>query len=411
MIYSTSDKLEQYLSHYNISSVTASKDTQVCKFILKNLHTNLNYNLEIDKPLYNILGKDAIPFTFPDLLFDDILVNRTLKYKNIMFDSDITSNQFYDNFINKDYYKKFGVIEHEPNLKWSSEHFSYMEMKDIEKIKELTGFLDKTILQVCGNFIKLSDNTLRFIFNPTTPILENVNEVFFAHSYIFTINGFQYPMYYIIYTTTLSNDVMFEQSNLLVNNITNCGLVTVNLSQLFNDKQPTIYTDMKNLIGYNSEQFIVNNLFTCTIFKNTNNGILRFVPITYNQNFFNIVFNKMNLKYSATQRHVPPYSETWDYHFNYNGSDFENLNKHVSTDEKISVIYKEQKIVPWTEMAHSEFLNQLLKLSSTAEYYNDVLFSLEESFFQFPIYLINETDTVIENKPYGTQENVDIIIK
>lgn len=85
-----------------------------------------------------------------------------------------------------------------------------MEIKDIEKIKELTGFLDKTILQVCGNFIKLSDNTLRFIFNPTTPILENVNEVFFAHSYIFTINGFQYPMYYIIYTTTLSNDVMFE---------------------------------------------------------------------------------------------------------------------------------------------------------------------------------------------------------
>lgn len=64
----------------------------MCKFILKNLHTNLNYNLEIDKPLYNILGKDAIPFTFPDLLFDDILVNRTLKYKNIMFDSDITSN-------------------------------------------------------------------------------------------------------------------------------------------------------------------------------------------------------------------------------------------------------------------------------------------------------------------------------
>lgn len=78
------------------------------------------------------------------------------------------------------------------------------------------------------------------------------------------------------------------------------------------------------------------------------------------------------------------------------------MNKHVSTDEKISVIYKEQKIVPWTEMAHSEFLNQLLKLSSTAEYFNDVLFSLNDSLFQFPIYLIKNFQETTYGKPYNT---------
>jgi len=74
----------------------------------------------------------------------------------------------------------------------------------------LSGLVDDDIVEIFGNFFKLNDNSLRFIFNPTVPVLENINEIFFAHSYIFTMNGHQYPMYYIIYTTTTSNDVMFE---------------------------------------------------------------------------------------------------------------------------------------------------------------------------------------------------------
>jgi len=53
-------------------------------------------------------------------------------------------------------------------------------------------------------------------------------------------------------------------------------------------------------------------------------------------------------------------------------------------------------------MEHVEFLDQLLKLSSTAEYFNDVLFSLEDSEFQFPIYLITPIDNEVSHGPYGT---------
>jgi hypothetical protein len=41
-------------------------------------------------------------------------------------------------------------------------------------------------------------------------------------------------------------------------------------------------------------------------------------------------------------------------------------------------------------MEHVEFLNQLVGLVSTAEYFNDVLFSMNDTEFEFPVYLVNE---------------------
>jgi len=80
-------------------------------------------------------------------------------------------------------------------------------MKDIELIKGLAGFKDNVITGVYGNFFTMDDDTLRFTFKPTTPIVENINKVHFAQSFIFTKDGWQYPTYYIIYTKKGSTDV------------------------------------------------------------------------------------------------------------------------------------------------------------------------------------------------------------
>jgi hypothetical protein len=58
-----------------------------------------------------------------------------------------------------------------------------------------------------------------------------------------------------------------------------------------------IYDDMKTLNGHNTKWFIVNNIFSTAIFYNTPSGIIRYIPINYTSDFFNIIFNNIKLYY------------------------------------------------------------------------------------------------------------------
>lgn len=400
MIYSRADKVGNYLAHYNIKGFSSNKNTQVTNFVLTNLHTGSDQNLETLNPLYNVLTNFEGNFDF----LENAITNLSSTFKDMMFDDPSTATQFHDYYIDSDYYKRYGTLEHEAGLKWSSEYFSYLELKDIEIIKTLSGFKDNEIVSVHGNFFKMDDDTLRFMFKPTTPIIENINEVFFAESYVLTLNGQQYPMYYIIYTANGSDEVMYEWSNLLVNSITNHGTVTISLTQLFGATQPTILDDMRTLNGFNEDWFIVNNIFTCAIFRNSPEGIIRYIPINYTVQFFNIVFNNMSMdlaigyrpaeKPDGTLVHLP--------HVYYPSQEDAQISDDY--DRGVENVYKEQRIIPQSDMEHVEFLNQLIGLSSTAAYFNDVLFNIDDTEFQFPVYLTSE-DSNFSPMPFDTQHS------
>ncbi len=403
MIYSRADKVEQYLSHYNITGVESQKGSQSTRFYLTNIHTNKPYKLEIQHPLYNILSGEDSHHEFDPHGF------RGHKYilRNMMFDSvDKSMEDFVAQFLNTEYFYRYGTMEHEVGKKQSSEYFSFLEMKDVELIKALSGFKDNVITGVYGNFFTMDDDTLRFMFKPTTPIVENIDKVHFAQSFVFTKDGWQYPAYHIIYTKKGSTDVQFEWTNLLANSITGKGTVTVNLSQLFGDKWSTIESDMVTMNGYNESQFIVPTLFSCAIMRNTPTGIIRFIPINYTTQFFNIIFNNMGVSLDI-ERYDGGGQKNTTPNFNDSNTELEDID--FTPSEKVSFIYKDDRIVPWSSMEHAEFLDQLLALSSTASYFNDVLFSMNDSEFQFPVYLISSNADLSAHGPYGTQFN-DVVI-
>lgn len=408
MLYSEFNKVNKYLSNYNIIGVSYDKAHQDTIFTLKNINTGHSYKLDCKSPMYNILSSlGANQFAN-----DDIFIGTDIVLRKMMFDNIVTKEQFKSNYLNTDYYKRYGTIQHEYNKKQSTEYFSYLEMKDVENLKKLSGFKDNNITGVYGNFFKLNDNTLRFMLKPINPVLTNVDKVLFAQSFVMSLNGIQYPMYFIIYTNIGSNDIMFEQSNLLVNSVTNMGTVTVNLTQLFGNKQNTLYNDMLTLNGYGSKQFIVNNIFTTAIYLNTDDGIYRFIPINYNLNFFNIIFNKMGVNYKAVDQDSTGIQQ---------GVTYEYVNVFYN-ETPSNIMFNEDKIVPQTHMEHTEFLDQLMSLTITVEgedggsggslgeYFNDVLFTLDVTDFQFPIYLIYDYQEKSETiSPYGNQNKVSII--
>lgn len=416
MIYSSLDNVEEYLSNYNIVGVQSTKTGQFLKFRLKNIHTNKEYDLRIEYPLYNIISKAHESSATSDNAYEfdeSRIVGHEIELKKMMFDNEQTQDQFNSKFLNSDYYKRYGIIEHEANSKYSSEYFSYLEFKDVDRIRELSGFKDNKITGIYGNFFTMDDNTLRFMFKPTTPVLENVSEVFFAQANVFTLNNQQYPIYYIVYTTTdKPKEVKFEWSNLLVNSITGNGTVTTNLSTLFGDKWLNIYDDMKTLNGHNTKWFIVNNIFSTAIFYNTPSGIIRYIPINYTSDFFNIIFNNIKLYYDLgidTQQNeggVRKYKNITDP----NATDTHLDSVTEYTKRPVSHIYQEDRIVPQTEMEHVEFLNQLVGLVSTAEYFNDVLFSMNDTEFEFPVYLVNEENEAgVQPAMLPGQENSPVI--
>jgi hypothetical protein len=53
--------------------------------------------------------------------------------------------------------------------------------------------------------------------------------------FILDHHGSAYPMYYIIYTKNGSDDIFLEYNNFLINNITNRGIITVNLTDIFSE--------------------------------------------------------------------------------------------------------------------------------------------------------------------------------
>jgi hypothetical protein len=59
-------------------------------------------------------------------------------------------------------------------------------------------------------------------------------------------------------------------------------------------------------------------------------------------------------------------------------------------------------------MENIRLLNQLLHLTSTAEYFNDVLFSLDDDQFKFPVYLVNDIDDLeVEESSFESYDGVN----
>lgn len=382
MLYSPSNKVAQYLTQYNIDRVYVSKGSQNVKFILRNLNTDKYYKLEIENPLYNVLSKlDTTSIDFNSNVIDYQLD----RLRKLTFSDDQTKTWYVNTYYNSPYRIKYNTLEIEAGKKYASEYFNYLELKDIEKMLVLTG-IDATVVTVYGNFVKLSDNTLRFLFNPKYPVLDNVDEVLMCDFYLYTATGQSYPIYYIMYTLPGSTDVYFEQTNLMVNSINNKGSVTVNLSQVFNGVQNNIYDDLKNLTGYNVKQFIVNNLFNCGIYYNADNGIFRYIPVQLDMNFFSYAFNNIGIH-------------------NEDGSQsYVNIGEDSNTSKNLNTIINEKRIIPQNDINNIDILGQLLNLSSYASYFNDVLFNLDSSIFNFPIYLVTDSTELVETANYPDQD-------
>lgn len=396
MLYSNVDKIKHILKNYNIQSCESSKFSFRTTFTLMNLDSTSLHRLDVEKPMYNVLYRgdgNKKPILEYDWVEDKKFYNESF-YKSI-FDSYETYEWFVSTYLSTEYYKRYGTIKHTDN-EWSSEYFSYVTTDDINSLLQLIG-TSETLSDVFGKFIKTSDNKLRLLFNPKAIVATDVKDVYFCDFYVFFSEGYYYPIYHIIYTTNSEpTNVLFKYVNSLTNSISEKGVMEISLTSIFSGVWTSLLSDIADINKLGDNFFIVNSLFNTGIFLNSEDGIYRYIPNIYTKQFFNVVFNNMNIDIDDSLRYFcgsinskAGYKTVYDSTI---GDYVQTLNNTNIDANSIDKVLYGSNIFEWDVIDDPDTFGILTSLTSTAKYFNDVIFTIanDDDALSPPLLLIEE---------------------
>jgi hypothetical protein len=242
------------------------------------------------------------------------------------------------------------------------------------------------------------------MFNPDVIIKENVEKVYFSNFYLYYLNGTYYPIHFLIYTTISDNtNINLFYYNKFVMSITNDTEMDISLNSIFGNDWNNIFNDVNDISILNSKYFITQTLFNVGIFLNSEYGIIRYIPYEFTKKFFDVLFNKLNVKHDGLFHMYSGSKERNLVLENiYSGNRYYSVYKDYSagfkdgmpiaiTNNGIQKILDDRKEIEWSTLKNVECLNDLFSLNSNANYFNDIIFDIVKSgkYLTNPILLVN----------------------
>lgn len=410
MLYSPANKIGHILHNFNIKEFSHDYTLQGYTCLLENLESGLTTVLDSNMPLYNVLyAKRTIVYPPPvngheqaieeyqtgfkseRLISADKICLKTANFAkskaifNKDFDLDISA--FSTTYTTSPYYQRHKTIHHGNNI-YSYEYMPYYSLSDVTSIVEDSG-VGTGIKQIIGKFYIDTNDDLRLVITPTKKILEDVKDVFFSNFNIFYSGGYNFSNYLVIYTTNSDeNNVKLFYYNGLINNLTSKGTFEISLSSIFLEHQPDIKIDMANDSLINNKFFIVQSLFNFGIFLNIPSGIVRFIPTEFTSQFFNIIFNNMGIHLDYDFKY---YTGAIPYDIKKNVSGYTETMTPNILGNSITPLLKDNKILAWSSFSNIDNFSTMLSLTSNADFYNDLIFSISEAgdSLTVPIFLVN----------------------
>lgn len=398
MLYSPRNKVGHILCDYNIKRFDYDYNIQSYSCILENLRSGIEMVLDCDKPLYNILYvKRDIPYPQSTRIQEEEVYRP--RYDSAFYIPNVNFNKFkeglikaifntdyfqedngvfYNKYLNNEYYRRYKTINH--GEIFSNEYLSYYTKTDLTSVLNLVGIFSE-IKEIKGKFFIDGEDNLRFVLFPKKIIATNVKSVLFSNFYLFYLKGYQYPQYYIIYTTNDDqNNIKLLYYNSFVESITANGNTEISLSSIFLEYWPNIKDDLNNDLLIDNKFFIVQNILNLGIFLNTPSGIVRYITNEFTQKFFKILFDSMGFIQDLTFRHwhgsqnqYSTKSTNWPY--NSIVHTYSSIVPNIEC-KTIKPLLLDNKIIEWKSFSNLENFLTLSKLTSNADFYNDLIFEV-----------------------------------
>lgn len=358
-----------------------------------------SYNGEIEESQLNYY-KDKFIKTAIDS--NNIAVDAANEAIKLSLYNDNLSNDEQYNLINNDSYYQLHKVLNNDNI-YSNEYYPLYENNDIESLIKLSGSTH-SLKQIVGKFYIDNLNNLRLIFNPNNLIKENISEIYHSNFQLFYLNGAYYPIYFFIYSTKDDpTNIKLYYNNKYLESITSNGLVDISLNSIFGNNQSNISNDINNNEKFNKDYFIVQTLFSIGIYLNTDNGIYRYIPFIFTKKYFDIIFNKINVKHDglfhlysgAKEKNLIATKHSsrfyWLITYKEYSEGFKNGMPIAIENNSIEDILKDKKNISQRTLNNINSLQTLLTLSSNANYFNDLIFDIAKSgdTLTIPILLAN----------------------